>query len=272
MGYILKLIDWFSQFFNRKNNHTQSNSMSGNHNYNNNSNIKSAPDNNGFIGNAQTVNINNNYPHPSTNNAPNTLLAAGVSPSIKIDAEPTFFARFNSPNSKCDGNWGLAFASIKIINLTPSPFTVKSLHLKYTIDNENYSVDSVVILTASIYSSLVKQKVNTAILTTELGNFNCMDWNNIRVQINDFSIIHPHGLLFGSAYFVLNIKEFEKLKHIKNVELILSDYSGLESVHPIPIENKKIDENKNYILNNRKDSCDALEKIHTQKDKPLEPS
>lgn len=182
--------------------------------------------------------------------------------SPKVEFKEVFFAKFDSPGSANNGNWGLAFYPIEIINSTPSPFTIKNLYLRFTVDGKTYSEDSVVILTATIYSPLPKQQTNVAIVTMNQAMLNLMNWNNFKVRINELNIINPGGLISGSAYFVLNIKEFEQLKFIKTVELVLADYLGGESVHPIQIENKMIDQSVNMILHNRKETISQFENFH----------
>ena len=66
-------------------------------------------------------------------------------------------------------------------------------------------------------------------------------WKNIRIVIGKRKILIPGSTLHGSAMFVLETDKVEKIKHLENMEIVISDFSGNTTVQPIKIQEKWIE-------------------------------
>jgi hypothetical protein len=168
---------------------------------------------------------------------------------LEIDTKNILFARFGDPLHK-QGNWGIAFYSMTVVNISRNPFTVKELRLRYKMDGENLSVISHVILTGSVYSPLEKTFVNAAIIRTGGQNIILMRWNNIRSEIGRHKTIEPGSVLSGSAYFILNFSDRAKLEQLKEVELALVDFLGKETTKIIKIERDWFEKSGDAVILN----------------------
>ncbi len=154
---------------------------------------------------------------------------------LDFNTKNTFFARFLNKNNKKTGNIGIAFYSLKIINVSDQPYTVKDIIFRYDLDGETFSSISFVLQTGIVPSS-AKKDVNAIIVNKGIDKLVLMNWDNIRTELGSLDVLQPGGVLSGSAYFVLEFDDIEKLWALENVEIVIIDYSGLESIHPISIQ------------------------------------
>ena len=65
-----------------------------------------------------------------------------------------------------------------------------------------------------------------------------MRWKNMRDEINLNHVIAPGGIIQGSAIFILHTSSRARVKRIRKVSLIVTDYSGNKSSHDILLKNK----------------------------------
>lgn len=167
---------------------------------------------------------------------------------LDIDSKNTLFSRYiNSGNSK-SGNICIAFYGMTIVNASNNPFTVKDVILRYKFKGNDYNSISHVVLTGTIYAPLDKKKINALIIHSNGNNIVLMRWDNIRTEIGKRNIIPAGGVLSGSAIFVLETNKIEELAEITNSELVVIDYSGNESIHPIEFLNEWIAHGKNSVI------------------------
>ncbi len=170
--------------------------------------------------------------------------------SLKLDfnVNNILFSRFVSKGNKKTGNIGIAFYSIKIVNISNEPCTVKDVVLRYEFGDKKYSVISNVLITGIISPSKAKLDVNAIIVEMGTDKIIIGNWENLRTKLGLFKILEPGGVLEGSVFYVLEFDDIEKARILENVEIVISDYSGIESIHPIDIQEKWIVQGKNASI------------------------
>ena len=170
---------------------------------------------------------------------------------VEIDFENTIFARFICPQNKNHGNFGLAFYVLKIVNSSKENLTVKDVLIRYTLDGTEFSTDSLVLLTGSVYAPSEKNDVDAIIVKHGPDDIVLMNWNNLKTEIVKQNILSPGGVLSGSAFFVLNFDNAEAINKLENPEIVVVDYRGKETVHPITVEKEWFDRAKHSLIENR---------------------
>jgi hypothetical protein len=83
----------------------------------------------------------------------------------------------------------------------------------------------------------------------------------LREQIGEYRTLVPGGVLPGSAAFPLELTNPDDLLKVKNIEIVVVDYSGNEGVKTIPIGNQWVETAKNLVLVNQKFTRDAAGNI-----------
>jgi len=180
---------------------------------------------------------------------------------LDIDTKNTLFSRYvNNGNSK-SGNMCLVFYGMSIVNNSGNPFTVKDVVLRYKFKNIEYSAISNVVLTGNIYSPLEKKNVNSLIIHKNGSNIVLMNFNNLRTEIGKLQILQDGSVLSGSSIFVLELKTIEELAELTNPELIIRDYSGNESIHPLKILDEWVENGKDSFVEHRTFSSNKDGKI-----------
>jgi len=177
---------------------------------------------------------------------------------LDINAENTLFARFVNKGNKKTGNIGIVFYNVKIVNISNEPYTVKDVVLRYEFGGEKYSVISNVLLTGIVRA---KADVNAIMVEKGANRIIVMGWDNLRTKLSLLKILKPGGVLDGSVYYVLEFDDIEKARTLENVELVVTDYSGLESIHPIDIQEDWIIRGKNASIYPRSFIVDSKGKI-----------
>jgi len=180
---------------------------------------------------------------------------------IEINSKNTLFARFIDKSNKMNGNIGIAFYCLNIVNVSNDPYTVKDVVLRYKIDNDEYSMISNVLLTGMAHSPKAKEDVNAIIIEIGSDSIVLMGWDNIRTELTSLKTLQPGGVLSGSAYYVFEFDDIEKVRLIENVELVVIDYSGRESNHPIDIQEDWIIKGRNASMCPRSFVSDAEDNI-----------
>ncbi|MFC1983816.1 hypothetical protein ACFLVO_02230 [Chloroflexota bacterium] len=154
---------------------------------------------------------------------------------LDINTKQTLFARFGNSSNKA-GNWGIVFYSMKIVNVSRFPITVRDLQLRYKMDGKILSDISQAILTGTSYSPYDKKDIDSAIVQTGGNNIILQGWYNLRTVIGLYKSIEPGGVLSGSAYFILNTNDHAKLAQLNEFEFVVTDFLGRESTQKIKIE------------------------------------
>jgi hypothetical protein len=134
-----------------------------------------------------------------------------------------------------DGNIALVMYSIAIVNTLEESVTIKDVKLRYRLDGKPFITESLVLQTGSIVGS-----TEPALMLTTGGeprvNIILMNWNNLRTEIGSYHTLQPGAILTGSALFVLGFKDVEDFSRVKNLEIVIVDFSGNETVQEIPVD------------------------------------
>lgn len=174
---------------------------------------------------------------------------------IELNQQNIFIARFQAPECKDSGHFGIGFYGLSVINNTSVPMRIKTIELMYKLNGRNEYVTSRVVFTATKYHPLSKNQEN--ILLTVIGKnpILAIGWNNIKIEIAKEKILEPKiGALSGSAYFVLGFNEEEKLSQIEDVKVVIVDCSGQKSTHKVSLQGSS--DNQGLELINRPFSLD----------------
>ena len=175
---------------------------------------------------------------------------------VEIDTRNTFAARFDSAGSSLRGHFSLGFYSISVTNMSSSPLTIKDVLLRYRFRGVTHTELSHAVATGNCPSA-ADGKMTRAIIVNANGK-NCvlMDWVNIRSKIAETQPISPGGALRGSALYVTCCRTAEEMRELQDAELVVSDYAGRTSIHPVAIEPVWIDRASNTSLSPRLFSFD----------------
>ncbi len=168
--------------------------------------------------------------------------------AFELDEDNTFFTRYICAEYKLSGNFAIALYNCKVINKSSRTRAIKEILLAYKIRNNKICTDSHILLTGSIYSSHEKDYVNSIILNLGADKIVIMNWENMRQQISKSGNLGEGESLGGSLFFVLETADFEDIKQLATVKVIIRDYMGAETKHKIQVkenwrtnaENKKI--------------------------------
>jgi hypothetical protein len=150
---------------------------------------------------------------------------------LDLDYKNIFFASFLDPqNSKLDGRLCLVVYVLCLVNDSDEPNTPKSIEMSYRFDDEVNQTESYVVPTGMI----PKAAKPAIVLSNGIDNAILMGWQNIRTKLGERDPLNPGGVFYGSAVFLFepNVKDVRK---VDNLKLIVSDYHGNKSVHPITI-------------------------------------
>jgi hypothetical protein len=167
---------------------------------------------------------------------------------LDINSKNTLVARFiSSGNSKSD-YMCLAFYGMKIVNTSNEPYTVKDVILRYQLKGKEYSDISYVVITGTIFAPLDKKEKNALIIHSNGDSIVCMGWNNLRTEIGKHNVIPAGGVLSGSAIFILEAKNIDEVSEVTNLEIVVTDYSGNESIHSLKILDEWINHGRKLVI------------------------
>ena len=155
---------------------------------------------------------------------------------FEFSSKNILFARFVCPHNAKDENIGLLFYGLRILNSSKENLTVKRVLLHYTVDGIEHSTESHVIITGTISAPQRKKNIDAIIVKIGGNNIVLMDWSNLRTDIGEYKVLSPGEVLSGSALFVLNFDNLDKISKMENVKIIVIDYNGRKTTHPILIE------------------------------------
>lgn len=180
---------------------------------------------------------------------------------LDIDSKNTLIARFISSGNSKSGNMCLAFYGMKIVNSSNDPYTVKDVILRYQLKGKEFSDISHVVITGTIYASLDKKNINSLIVQCKGSNIVLMGWENLRTEIGKHNIIPAGGVLSGSAIYILEASSLDEVSEIQNLEIVVTDFSGNESVHSLEILDEWIEHGKHSVIEPRPFASDKDGKI-----------
>lgn len=160
---------------------------------------------------------------------------------VDVDTRNTFAARFDSEGSSLRGRFSLGFYGITVTNLSSSPVTIRQVLLRYRFRDITHTEESHAVATGSCPSA-ADGKITRGIIVNANGK-NCvlMNWDNITSRIAETQPISPGGALRGSALFVTCCRTMDEMRELQDAELVVSDYAGRTSNHPVMIESICID-------------------------------
>lgn len=172
-----------------------------------------------------------------------------------FDSKPqnTFFTRYHNEDDTRSGNIGLAFYDINIVNVSDQTYTIKDLTLKYELDGTTYSTESTVLRTGHVIggNKRIKAIRLQKILGYDVHNVHLLNWINIKTKIGERRAITPGSVLHGSAFFVLELRDFEEVKHLENMEILIRDYSGNSSVQRVEMQAGWLEIGKDSVVQSK---------------------
>ena len=168
--------------------------------------------------------------------------------SLIFDNGDLIFVNYTDEKYSEKGKLALIFYSMKITNNSDISFKIKNLHLEYNIYDTILNADLQFIpcdyQSSPLYENNISQvkifikQHKSYIILQGWKNFSSTESKYVRKgDIIDFSLCFQ---------FNLNYDDADKLK---NVKLVINDYSGNEIKHPIKIEQKWIDDGKFAFIN-----------------------
>ena len=137
--------------------------------------------------------------------------------SIEIDYANVLAARIPPEGDASVGNIALFFYdAIRFINSTDKNVVVKSVHLRYQLDNAPYEVNSYYVNTGRV--STVHGALD-AIIIHGTGDIVIMRWKNIRQELADEKSLSPGAVLGAGAAFVLGVRKSRILQEYETLSL-----------------------------------------------------
>lgn len=132
------------------------------------------------------------------------------------------------------GNIALVMYAIAIVNTLEDSVTIKEVKLRYRLNGRPFITDSYVLQTGSVAGS-----GDPAIMLTTGGNppVNIIvgSWKNLRPEIGAYRTLQPGAVLAGSALFVLGFQDVRDFARVENLEIVIFDFSGNETVQEIAV-------------------------------------
>jgi len=150
-------------------------------------------------------------------------------PLVSIDIENVFFASFDCPDHTLNGNLGLGFYNIKVVNVSNSTFTIEDLALCYQALGRRYDCTSYVLKTGKTPDqrpAVFLKRGNDGIVV--------MGWDNLRTEVGKHQPLTPGAIFTASAYYILE-HEID-IDDVGIAEFVLKDHAGNTSVHKLDIE------------------------------------
>lgn len=166
-----------------------------------------------------------------------------------------------SPGNDNSGNIALMLYDLTIVNSPQGNSTIKKVIVRYILNGRRFATESVVLLTGTLYSTLEKKDINAVIIKRGADKIVLMNWNNLRTKIGERKVLSPDEVMSGSALFVLGFDNVEALSKIRNLEMVVVDYSGAETVQEIKLLDNWIEEAKHSLIENRSFSIDQAGNI-----------
>src|SRR5690606_21315148 len=109
----------------------------------------------------------------------------------------------------------------------------KEVVLRYSLNMKDYTTDSYVVNPGAMYDKSGNIYNYAVIENVGKDRIVLMDWRNLRSVIGAHKVLSPGEILSGSALFILDIVEIEQLSEIENMRLIVRDFRGKKTEHPL---------------------------------------
>jgi len=143
---------------------------------------------------------------------------------------------------------GLIFYSMKITNVSDISFKIKELYLEYKL-NDSFLKANLQFIPCDYQSSpLYENNISQVkILFKDSNSYIILQgWKNFNLTNSKY--VTKGNMIDFSLCFIFNEK-YEDLYKIKDLQLIINDYSGNKIKHPIKIEQQWIENGKFAFLN-----------------------
>nr|WP_321237200.1 hypothetical protein [uncultured Psychroserpens sp.] len=173
---------------------------------------------------------------------------------LEVDSKNTIISKYMG-GGLMKGHICILFYGLKIVNASQDSFTIKDFKLEYTLNSKKKSIISNNVITGNVYSDLEKKQLDCLIVYLDNAQIVLMGWENIRIRIGELQILQKNGVLSGSALFILDIKDIDDIRNIKDLAIVVSDYSNNHSKHKVEIDNEWIQRGKNSIVEPKKFSA-----------------
>lgn len=166
-----------------------------------------------------------------------TELAQEASPEggkahrIDINQADVFVAKFIREGNLLSGNFGIGFWDIAITNSSPQNLTIKDVRFRYEFGRKKYEADRMYLTTADkgfskSAISLLKKSGDTIVVS---------GWHNLSAVLETGQVVIPGAVVKGSAFYVLEVRDLKDLVNLGNMMLVVRDFSGGESFHPVTV-------------------------------------
>ena len=100
---------------------------------------------------------------------------------LVVDIENIAAARFMLQGTSINRNVGMLFYNIRIVNSSPVNITINEAILRYRARDRQFSTQSYVLVTGTVWSPAEKEDVDLIIMHLGLNNIIMMNWHNLRV-------------------------------------------------------------------------------------------
>jgi len=151
---------------------------------------------------------------------------------FNLDYKNITFAKFWKPTNKnLNGRLCLVVNTISIVNGSDESNTLKSIILSYHFNKKKYQTDSYVVDTGK----LPKSGEPGIVLTNKESSVVLVGWENARTKLNNREVLNPGGVFSASAIFLFE-QHITNAHEIQKLCLIVYDYYGNKSVHPITLQ------------------------------------
>jgi hypothetical protein len=123
---------------------------------------------------------------------------------------------------------------VVIANTLQQSVTIKEVKLRYRLDGKPVIADSHVLQTGSVAGSvdpaiiIAIEKPRTMVVL--------MGWKNLRPEIGEYRTLQPGAVLAGSALFVLGFQDVKDFTRVKDLEIVILDFSGNETTEKISVD------------------------------------
>jgi hypothetical protein len=151
---------------------------------------------------------------------------------LDFSFENTVIMPVASPNTRVNGKTVIGFFNMSIVNNNTFSSTIKEIDLFVKLDNKWVEGQLFNITTGKIPSGK-----SSAICSNNIDNIVLIDWQNIKLVISEGKTLMPGAILKSSAIFLFS-QSISEIKNIKEIKVVIRDYSRNESVKTVKVEKK----------------------------------
>lgn len=143
---------------------------------------------------------------------------------IDLDFRQELMARFFGSHLRVNGNLALILYNLHITNMERA-FTPKELLIRYRVKGQEHTTNSCPMQTGLINGQIKAIRVQMGSATVYL-----QQWQNIGDAITNAGLMQPGNAIGGSALFPLDLNSIDDLATLNSFDLIVTDYSGNETI------------------------------------------